>query len=168
MGTRSKTTSPITLWHNAPPQADSAQSVGRTFGEADSSHATRRGCWRSWRHPRREGHRWSARGWQSACHPRDIPSAATSALSPRSRSSLALAIVFPPLPQPHRPTVFPAVVPAHPPAATLHPPFPLAIPLALSWQPPPAAVSIGPVVPRQSTAVAPTSEHGPPPPSSPS
>lgn len=91
METRSKTTSPITLWHNAPPQADSAQSVGRTFGEADSNHATRRGCRRSWRHPRREGRRWSARGWQSACHPRDIPSAATSALSPRSRSPLALA-----------------------------------------------------------------------------
>lgn len=82
--------------------------------------------------------------------------------------SRSRTIVLLPFPQPHRPTVFPAVVPAHPPTATLHPPFSLAIPLALSWQPPPAAVSIGPVVPRQSTAVAPTSEHGPPPPSSPS
>lgn len=46
-GTRGKTVSSITLWYNALPQADSAQSVGRTFGEADGSHATRRGCRRS-------------------------------------------------------------------------------------------------------------------------
>lgn len=85
IGTRDKTTNPI-LWYNAPSQADSAQNVRSTFGEADSSHAMRRGRRRSWRHPRREGRRWSTRGWHTGCHPRDILPAATSALSPRSRT----------------------------------------------------------------------------------
>lgn len=125
MGTWGKTASSITLWYNALPQADSAQSVGRTFGEADSSHATRRGCRRSWRHPRREGRRWSVRGWHTDYHPRDILPAATSALVPSlPRLPLALAPSF--LRRSRSPIDLPSSLPLYPrtiPAATLHPSF---------------------------------------------
>lgn len=128
----------ITLWYNAPSQADSAQSVGRsTFGEVDGSHATRRGCRRSWRHPRREGRRWSTRGWHAGCHPRDILPATIYALSPRSRFPLALAPSLPCRPRnPIDLPFFPAAVPARPfpppPFINLRPSFSRAFSLAPS------------------------------------
>lgn len=123
MGTRSKTTSPITLWHNAPPQADSAQSVGRTFGEADSSHATRRGCRRSWRHPRREGRRWSARGGTPTTTPATTSHPPPPLPCPFPLVLLSLSHHRTPAAPATPSTVFPTVVPARsPPAATSPPP----------------------------------------------
>jgi len=137
METRGETTSPITLWYNAPPQADSAQSVGRTFGEsAYGGHATRR---------RMRGDRGAIRdgrgvgvvgtgGW----HPRDIHRrrhyhlCPVPSLGPSSSRSRVVAHPLPvPLsalpPRPHRPTVFPAAVhPRWPPFVSLSLPFSLA------------------------------------------
>lgn len=99
------------------------------------------------------------------------PTATISALVPSlPRLPLALVTSF----LRHPPTALidlPSSLPPYPrttPCTLRSYPHPLSFSLSLSRQPPPAAVSIGPVVPRQSAAVAPTSERGPPPPSLPS